>query len=603
MFSKLFEQVKNHRLSAGAIFLVVAGMGYWGYGKIFSENDIVRYATAQAQNGTLIVSISGSGQVSAFNQIDVKPKTGGEITAVYAKLGQIVGTGAILAAIDTRDAERAVRDAETALTTAKLELDKILDPPDELTLLQSENSLIQAKESREKAKDNVKKAYDDGFNAIVNAFLNLPGIMSGLDETLFDNTIDRNQDNITWYVNQIDSQNNERDKALRYRDEVYAAYNNARKVYTKNFDDYKASSRASDTQTIESLISQTYDTTKIIADTIKTANNYIDFVQDNMEQRDIPIPFMVSTNQSDIDSYTGTTNSNLSSLLSVKRTIQDSKEAIVSAERIIEEKELSLAKTEKGPDDLDIRAKKVAIQQREDSLLTAKQTLADHYVRAPFSGVIAKVNAKKGDSASAGTAIATLITKQKIAEVSLNEIDVAKIKAGQKVTLAFDAIPDLAITGQVAEVDGVGTVSQGVVTYNVKIGFDTQDDRVKTAMSVSAAIITEAKTDVLLVPNSALKQQNGVSYVEVPDENDTNAALASVSGAIFKNSLRRQEVSTGIANDEFTEILNGLDAGTIVVTRAIQSGLQATQTTSQNSAIRIPGLSGGGGGGFRGGGR
>ncbi|MBI2573934.1 MAG: HlyD family efflux transporter periplasmic adaptor subunit [Candidatus Wildermuthbacteria bacterium] len=571
----------KRKFTTGIALVLIVGAGFLGYGKIFSNDSAVRYATAQVQNGTLIVSISGSGQVSASNQVDVKPKASGEITAVYAKLGQEVGAGLTLAAIDARDAQRAVRDAETSLETVKLELDKMLEPLDELTLLQAENSLDQAKKSKQKAEDNIKKAYEDGFNFISSAFLDLPGIMAGLENLLFANTIDPRSgggDNITWYVNQTPIE--QRDKAIRYRDDVYTAYSKARIAYTANFDSYKSASRNSDKEVIEALISETYNTSQLIADAIKTTDNYIDFVQDAMELRHLTIPSTVSTHQSNISSYTGKTNGMVVSLLSIQRSLKDSREAIVDADTTIKERELSLAKTKEGPDDLDIRAKKI-----------------DHYVRAPFAGIIAKVSAKKGDTASAGTAVATLVTKQKIAEVSLNEVDVAQVKAGQKVTLTFDAVPDLTITGQVVEVDAVGTVSQGVVTYAVKIGFDTQDDRVKTAMSVSAAIVTEAKPDVLLVPNSAVKSQGGMTYVEIPDEADMSVAAANASSAILKNSPRQQTIEIGTANDEFTEVVSGLKDGDVIVTRTIQpTTTQTTQTQQQSGGLRIPGLPGGGGG-------
>ncbi|MEK7598982.1 MAG: HlyD family efflux transporter periplasmic adaptor subunit [Patescibacteria group bacterium] len=605
MISKIIAQIKKRKITSGIALLLIVGVGYWSFGKIFNDDGAVRYASAQVQKGTLIVSISGSGQVSTSNQLDIKPKASGEITAVYAKLGQEVGAGAILAAIDARDAERAVRDAETSLETAKLELDKMLEPLDELTLLQAENSLDQAKKSKQKAEDNIKKAYEDGFNSVSSAFLDLPGIMAGLENTLFAKTIDPQQDNITWYINQTDYQNEQRDKANRYRDDVYSAYNKARIAYTANFDSYKAASRTSGEQVIDALISETYNTSQLIAEAVKATDNYIDYVQDAMELRHLTIPSAVSTQQSNISSYTSKTNSIVVNLLSIQRSLKDSREAVVDADTTIKERGLSLAKTKEGPDDLNIRAKKITIQQREDALITAKQTLADHYVRAPFAGVIAKVSAKRGDSASAGTAIATLVTKQKIAEVSLNEVDVAQIKAGQKVTLTFDAVPDLTITGQVAEVDAVGTVSQGVVTYTVKIGFDTQDDRVKTAMSVSAAIVTEAKPNVLLVPNSAVKSQGGMSYVEIVDGDDRNLALAAnASGAILANSPRRQNIEIGAASDEFTEIVSGLNEGDVIVTRTIQPTAQTTQTQQQSGGLRIPGLGGGGatrtgGGGFQ----
>ncbi|KKT16388.1 MAG: hypothetical protein UV99_C0014G0005 [Parcubacteria group bacterium GW2011_GWC1_43_61] len=150
----------------------------------------------------------------------------------------------------------------------------------------------------------------------------------------------------------------------------------------------------------------------------------------------------------------------------------------------------------------------------------------------------------------------------------------------------------------VAEVDAVGTVSQGVVTYIVKIAFDAQparpaggDDRIKPGMSVSAAIITEAKPNVLLVPNSAVKSQNRTSYVEIVDGDDKSLALtANVSGTILNNSPRRQQIEIGTASDEFTEITSGLNEGDVIVTRTIQPTAQTAQTQQQSGGLRIPGM-------------
>lgn len=593
MISKIFAQFIKHKIVAGIILIIIAVGGYLSYRKIFSNNSIIRYVTAKVQRGTLIISITGSGYVSASNQVDVKSKVGGEIITVYTKPGQEVGAGAILAAIDSRDAERAVRDAEIALETAKLELDKMLEPIDALTLLQAENSLIQAKESKQKAEDNLKKAYEEGFNTVSNAFLDLPNIMAGLQDILFSSSLGGgSQWNIDFYTNEVKAYDDA--VVFKFRDDVYAKYRVAREAYDKNFADYKSASRFSDRATIEKIINQTYETTKLIAEALKSTNNLIQFYQDKLIERNLKPVALSDAHLRSLSSYTGTTNNHLLSLLSTERSIQDSNESLLAADRTIQERTLYLEKIKKGPDSLDIRAKKIAIQQKEDALTTAKQALADHYVRAPFAGIIAKVNAKKGDTASVGTTIATLVAKQKIAEVSLNEVDVAKVKVGQKATLTFDAIPDLTVTGQVIEVDAVGTISQGVVTYTVKIGFDTQDGRIKPGMSVSASIVIEAKPNVLLVPNSAIKSQGGMSYVEIFDNNNRNSISdESAGGVILKNSPpRRQSVEIGTANDEFTEILSGLSEGDVIVTRIIQPNSTQLQTQQQSGVLRIPSLPG-----------
>ncbi len=601
--ANLIKKVLERKILFGTIALVIIASGYFGYTKIFSTDIVARHVTTQVQKGILIVSITGSGQTSVSNQVDVKPKASGDIIYVGVKNGQEVTAGMLLAQIDSRDAQKTVRDAEVNLESAKLSLEKLQKPADELSILQAENSLAQAKESKQKAEDDLKKAYEDGFNTVSNAFLDLPGVMTGLDDIFFDEgDFERHQGNIYWYSNQIGLDN--QDKVFRYRDDVFTAYNKAGTAYTKNFDEYKDASRVSDTQTIDSLILETYETTKIIADTVKTSNNYIDFVQDYMEKYDRTIPSLVSTHQSNLDSYTSKTNVHLLNLFSIKRTIQTSEETIVNSNRTIAEKTESFVKLKAGVEALDIQSQELTIRQRENALLDAKEKLTDYFIRAPFGGVVAKINVKKGDPVSGSTVAAILITKQKIAEISLNEIDVAKVKTGQKATLTFDAIPDLTITGQVAEVDAVGTVSQGVVTYIIKIGFDTQDDRVKTAMSVSAAIVTEAKPNALLVPNSAVKSQGGMSYVEIVEGEDRNTALsANSSGIILKNPTRRQSVEIGASSDEFTEIAGGLKDGDLVVTRTIQPTTGQQQTRQQQGGLRIPGLpGGGGGGGFRGGG-
>lgn len=227
-----------------------------------------------------------------------------------------------------------------------------------------------------------------------------------------------------------------------------------------------------------------------------------------------------------------------------------------------------------------IENQEYTIEQLEDALSDTKKELTQHYIQAPFDGQIAKIDIEKGDSVSTGTTIATLITKQMVVEVSLNEVDATKVKVGQKATLTFDAIEGLEVTGQVAEVDIVGTVSQGVVSYNIKITLDTQDDRVKPGMSVSAAIITDMKQNILMVPSSAVKSQNESYYVEVFNQIQNTSSNNSQTQTITSSvSPKQKSVEVGISNDTYIEITNGLSEGDYVVTRTNTT----TKTTTTNS--------------------
>ena len=142
-------------------------------------------------------------------------------------------------------------------------------------------------------------------------------------------------------------------------------------------------------------------------------------------------------------------------------------------------------------------------------------------------------------------------------------------------------MPDLSITGQVAQIDAIGAVAQGVVSYGVKIGFDVQDDRIKPGMSLSATVSIESKRDVLTVPLSAVKTGGGNSYVEV----------------LVGGQPQRKTVSIGLSDDTLIEIIDGLSAGEEVVTQTINptaaNSAAGAQTPTGGNQFRGGGAIGG----------
>jgi len=602
MFKKIIASALAHKAISTAIVLVVIVGGYETYQKLHGTATPTHYVLVKVGKGTISSYVSGTGQVSVSTQLDLKPKVSGDVIYVGVQDGQIIRAGTLIAQIDSSDAEKGVRDAQANLDSGHLSMQKLLQPADDLTILQAENSLAQAMESKKNAQDDLQKAYDDGFNSVAGAFFDISPTMTGLQDVLYGTTLSNTggQSNVAYYA---DSVKNYDAKSLEYKSQAADAYATARSGYDINFQDYKSSTQFSDSATIEKLINETYETSKSVAAALKNSNTLIQFYQDKLVEHNIKPSALSDTHLSQLSTYTGKITSQVSSLYSIKNKIDSDKEAIINAERTIAEKTASLAKLKAGADTLDIQSQQLAVKQRENALLDAKDKLADYFIRAPFDSVVAKLNVKKGDSATPSTIIATIITKQQVAEISMNEVDVAKVKVGNKVTLTFDAVPDLNIAGQVAEIDAIGTMSQGVVSYMVKIGFATQDDRVKPGMTVSSTIITDTKVDVLTIPNSAVKSQNGASVVEIPDSSDvpTDITTAPIT---FSKPTTRQMIEVGISNDDSTEIISGLKEGDVVVGRTITTTTATAQTTQSSSALRIPGLTGGGarggGGGFRG---
>ncbi|MFZ2189441.1 MAG: efflux RND transporter periplasmic adaptor subunit [Candidatus Magasanikiibacteriota bacterium] len=620
---KILQKLLKHKFYLAIAIIVLVGGGYWGWQKFFTTADTVSYKTAKVEKGTLVNSISGTGQVAADNQVDIKSKTAGTVTVFNIKNSQEVKEGDLLAQIDSREAILNVNQAKTSLDLAELSLKELITPPSQTTIVQAENSLKKAKEdlastkldqqisydqtleSKKKAEDNLNKAYEDAYNTITNTFLDLPDVFSGIYNILYDNSLSKsepslNSDDSNDYdlLNSFLSDNwSERDQFESMLNNTKDSHTTTKKSFDDNFTIYKNSNRYSEKDLIENLLSQTIETVRKTADVVKDESNLLDFWVDYRTTQELSVWSGVTSFQSDLNSYTSKVNSHLSSLLSAERTIQDDKDSILNverslqqmklnnplniaqAERSINEQELKLEDLKKGATELDIEDQRLAVEQKKNDLLSAQQSLADRSVRAPFAGVIVSTAISRGDEISANTTVCSLITKQKIATITLNEIDIAKVKVGQKVNLTFDAVEDLTITGEVAEVDTLGTVSQGVVSYSVKIAFDIQDERIKPGMSVSASIIIDSKPDVLMVPMSAVKTQAGASYVEI----------------LVNNVPEKKNVQVEGSNDIMTEIVGGLNEGEDVITQTINTSATSAGTTANSPAnSRVTGGLGGG---------
>ena len=544
-----------HKIISLIVLIVILFSSYWVYGKMTSTTGETRYVLSAVTKGTIVSSVTGSGQVSASNQIDIKPNVSGALTYVGIQPGQKIGSGQLLFSIDNTSAQKSIRDAEVSLQSTQISLDK-----------------LKIQDSNDNMNADLAKTYDDGFNNVSNTFLDLPGIMTGLNDMFFKSTISSGQQNVDWYEGQ--AADSDRVVGKTFKQSFLDSYTKAKTAYDVSIANYKIVSRTSDNKTIEALISQTYETVKLISDTIKNANNYLDFVNDSLLKHNLTTPSILTTHKASLSTYTSKTNTDLINLLSSTTNIKTSKDAFTNA-------------------GFDLQSSQLSLLQKQSAIQDAKDNLAYYSIHAPFSGTIASVPVQKGDNVGSGTILATLITAQQTATVSLNEVDIAKIQLGQKVTLTFDAVPDLTMTGKVAQIDSIGTVSQGVVNYNVKISFDTNDIRIKPGMSVNTAIITNVRQDVLTVPNSAIKNQGGSTYVEmfsVP----LLTPLPGIQGSPSTVLPTEQAIITGVSDTTSTEIISGLKENDEVISKTILPSTKTTTTT--------PSLLGNPAGGNRGGG-
>jgi RND family efflux transporter MFP subunit len=570
---KIKSLLLKHKAISLIVLLLVVGVSVYAYKQLANKPTETKMVIQTVKKGNIEVSVSGTGQISSLDEVEVRSKVSGDIVYANAEIGDNVKKWALLFQIDNSDALKNLKQAELSLESAELTLEEIQDGTDDLSLLQAENSLTQAKETKEKAESNLTKSYEDSFNIISNVFLDLPTLMTGLKDVIFghDACVNGTQENYSYYASLANTYDN---RALKYKQEVYDKYQTAKSEYDTNLNSYKETNRYSNRETIEILIDETYETTKAISDLIKSTNNLIDFYKYTLTNYNVSYVVTANTHLSTLSGYTSKTNTHLSNLLSANNNIKEYKESIVSSNRTISEKELALANLKDDSSDLELRTQQLTVEQKQSEVDELKDSLVDYFVYAPFGGTITSVDVSRGDAVSSNSALTTIITKEKIATITLNEIDAVRVKTGQKVKITLDAIDDLEINGEVSQVDPIGTVSQGVVSYNVKISFDSNDERIKPGMSISASISIDSATDVLIIQSNLIKTEKGESYVNV---------------MLDDGKTEKRKVEAGLSNDIFIEIKNGLSEGEKVTGSAsTTSGTNKTNNSKGNNNYSSP---------------
>ena len=584
--SSITSYVGRHKFWSAVFVIILAGGGWWVWGSATSTTGQTRYVLGTVTQGTIISSVSGSGQVSANQTLSLKPQVSGEITYVGVTPGQTVAAGTLIAEIDPTTALQDVQNAKSSLASAQISLAKLQEAATTLTITQQQDAISQAQQTLE-------TQYQSSFTDMTSTFLDLPAIITAMQDV--DLGTEAAAPGVQWNIDYYS------DQALRfntaatsYRTKAYDDYLAARTSYNNTFTDFQAIGTSPDHATVEKMLNETSSTTALMATAAKSAYDLIQFYSDQLTQNGQTPKTVAAAQITNLNTYQSKLQSHITTLLSDENSLTNSKNSIIVAQQ-------TLAQTQQGTDPLDIQSAQLAVTQQENALQNAEDTLAYYYIRAPFAGTIASVGVNKYDQASSGSAVATIVTTKQLVNISLNEIDAAKLKLGDKATLTFDAITGLTLTGTVAEIDPVGTVSSGVVSYNVQISFDAQNAQIKPGMSVNATIQAGVQQNALIVPQAAVKTQNGQSYVLafVPPIASTTVATAGSAGVLSATAPQMIPVVTGLSDTTNIQIVSGLANGQQIVTRTT-TGTTATQTTTAASnASRVGGGGLGGGGAIR----
>ena len=172
------------------------------------------------------------------------------------------------------------------------------------------------------------------------------------------------------------------------------------------------------------------------------------------------------------------------------------------------------------------------LEQREASLAQSKLELERTYIRSPVSGTVINRRVELGQTVAASFSAPELfeigqdLHRMKV-EASVDEADIGRIREGMSCRFTVDAYPDRRFFGRIQQIRKAPTVVQNVVTYTVIITADNNDLSLLPGMTASVQIVLGSKSDVLKVPNAALRFAPRGVVREAPRPDVQSSAAAS----------------------------------------------------------------------------
>jgi HlyD family secretion protein len=459
-----------------------------------ASGDASAQRTARLETGTLTATVNATGNIEPEAEIRLSFQQAGTVAEVFFERGQAVRKGDVIAKLDTVDLELALAQAQASLEQAK---NALLQAQTALENAKAQEIIATANYSRTVA--GVRKSEIDAARAaLAAAEANLAKLKAGPEP-----------EDIA-----------AAEAALRNAE---AALRRAQSNYDAAFARNPAAIGAHPAALELEQATNNYNSAKAQYD---RATKGADDAQIKAAEQQVV-----------------NAKANLDKLLNPARRFD-----IEQAEAQLQQARLQARNAEVQIANAENQVRLAEIQVRQ-----AQRRLDQAVLKSPIDGVIAAVNIKAGELVGAGAQPAVVVAdlSRYHINITVDEIDIAKVKIGQEVNITLDSLPGVEVKGKVSRISPTSRLVNGVVSYDVRVDIEPTEAELRSGMTANASIVLERRSGVLLAPNWAIRR----------DRNTGKSFLTLQVG----DQLTEVEVQTGLRNDTFSEILSGAKAGDVVV--------------------------------------
>jgi HlyD family secretion protein len=507
--------IQAHTVGLGITAAVIVAVG--GFYYISSHNE-PQAETMTVSSAPFAQEVSVSGKVVAARDVELGFSQGGRIARAYVRIGDRVAAGQVLAEIENGDLIAAVQQREAAVATQEAKLDALMQGTraEEIAVAETDvannaEALVQA---RSALRDELRDAYvtaDDSVRNDVYQFVNNP---RGNAPTLKVTTTDTQAAiNLASAVASVESMlaSWQQELAALESAELASAVANAQQYIAR------------------------------VSDMLATASDVLNHAQPSAS---VTLS-QITGYSSDIAVARANIAAAQSALTSAVTAEKNAAAALASAERT-----LTLKKA--GAIQADIDAQRAQIKAAEADLASARAQLAKTVIRAPFAGVVTRMDAKAGSIISGTSQPIALIGNDAYqVESYIPEVNIALVEVGDTARVTLDSYGESVVfDARLVSIDPAETIRDGVPTYRAILQFSGNDPRIRSGMSANIRITTDERAGVIAIPRGLVNEREGKKYV-----------------VVMEGERRvEREVTTGeVSSLGEIEILSGLSGGDVVV--------------------------------------
>ncbi len=498
----IITTIKKKPILSGIILLIIIVI----IGMIIFSGNSSNQETLTVQRSEFVSEVSASGKVVPAQSAELGFDQSGRVAGIYAKVGDTVTTGSIIANIENASvrADIAQKQANLEKEQAKLASIQKGTRPEEIVIYEQK--------------------YTDASSALViamrNAYLKTEDSVLNDIDTLFTNGNS---------VNPTININTQSDNEKRAVESNRLILGEKLRGWRLELNGLPSKSNADEIRKVRLTGN----------DAVSLAKNLIDkltVITGNMA------PGNSGISQSSIDAYRSTVNTAGQQITTAASTEQDSYATWSSANN-------SLLLEKSGSTLEDIAAQAAQVKSAEADLTNARAQLNKTLISAPFNGIVTKVDLKIGEIASPSASEISMMSIGAFeVESYIPEINIARIKLNNPAVITLDAYGSSSIfNASIISIDPAETLRDGVSTYKIRLRFSENDERIKSGMTANIRITSEKKANVITIPQSVIIERDGKKFVQIKTSNLINEVEITTGSS---TGLGKIEIVTGLSDGD-----------------------------------------------------